>query len=181
VSAEDIIEAAASTHVHGRTSMSRCPVSGQSGRISGRAQALRRVPAYLAAPLCNGVYVLVCGDWYECNLGPPEDVQSDCSTSQHARPVTVAMIREQAGGPARHRPRAPGRPARGRTAWRRVGSRQQPGSRRSIQGPCASNTSKKTFKPPRASRSVELASFLSSLSSRFPQRALRCWAGRRGP
>jgi hypothetical protein len=102
------------------------------------------------------------GDWYECTLGSPEDVQSDCSTSQHAHPVTVAMIRERAGGPARHRQRAPGRPARGRTAWRRVGPGQQPTLRRSIQGPCTSNTSKKTFKPPRPSRSVELASFLSS-------------------
>jgi len=102
------------------------------------------------------------GDWYECTLGSPEDVQSDCSASQHARPVTVAMIRERAGGPARHRQRAPGRPARGRTAWRRVGPGQQPALRQSIQGPCTSNTSKKTFKPPRPSRSVELASFLSS-------------------
>jgi hypothetical protein len=106
------------------------------------------------------------GDWYEGTLGSPEDVQSDCSTSQHARPVTVAMIRERAGGPARHRQRAPGRPARGRTAWRRVGPGQQPALRRSIQGPCTPNTSKKTFKPPRPSR--------------YPQRALRCWAGRRG-
>jgi len=40
--------------------MSRCPVSDQSGRIVGRVQALRRVPAYLAAPPRNGVYVLVC-------------------------------------------------------------------------------------------------------------------------
>ena len=39
--------------------MSRCPVSDQSGRIAGRMQALRRVPANVAALPCNGVYVLV--------------------------------------------------------------------------------------------------------------------------
>ena len=119
------------------------------------------------------------GDWYECTLGSAEDVQSDCSTSQHVRPVTVAKIREpgipHVTGEARRV-----YPARGRTAWRRVGPGQQPALRRSIQGPCTSNTSKKTFKPPPPSRSVELASFLSSQSSRYPQRALRCWAGRRG-
>jgi hypothetical protein len=40
--------------------MSGHPVSDQSGRIAGRMQALRRVPANLAALPCNGVYVLVC-------------------------------------------------------------------------------------------------------------------------
>jgi hypothetical protein len=39
--------------------MSGHPVSDQSGRIAGRMQALRRVPANLAALPCNGVYVLV--------------------------------------------------------------------------------------------------------------------------
>jgi hypothetical protein len=50
------------------------------------------------------------GDWYECTLGSPEDVRSDCSTSQHVCPVTVAMIRERAEGPARHRRSAPSLP-----------------------------------------------------------------------
>jgi hypothetical protein len=120
------------------------------------------------------------GDWYECTLGSPEDVQSDCSTSQHVRPVTVAMIRERAG--VRHATGEARRvyPARGRTAWRRVGPGQQPALRPSKQGPCTSNTSKKTFKPSRSSRSVALASFLPSQSSRYPRRALRCWVGRRG-
>jgi hypothetical protein len=48
--------------------MSRCPVSDKSGRTAGRVQALRRVPAYLAAPSCNGVCVLVCTEFSEVRL-----------------------------------------------------------------------------------------------------------------
>jgi hypothetical protein len=66
VSAEDNIEAAASTRLWEGKHVSRCPVSDQSGQIVGRVQALKRVPAYFAAPPRNGVYVLV---WWGCPTG----------------------------------------------------------------------------------------------------------------